>query len=386
MAQPTLLGGRRHVVVVGAGIIGASIAHQLTGRSVAVTVLDRGEPGSGASSHSFAWINATGKSPESYHAFNRRSVEMWDRFTGELDADVGLNWGGYLQWESTPEGAELLLARTAELHSWGFPCRLIEEREINELEPGIVTGPVLAAVINEVDGHVDPQKVVDACLLRATEAGAIVRRNSPVTGFSTAVSSNGETRVEGVQTEMGEIPCDAVVLAAGVDTNLLGAMVGISVPQQYSPGVVVRTDPRPPLLRTVAVFYAPQIDPGHSEIHLRQMADGVVQIGEGTQESLNRDDSQGHANDLLARATSYLPALSGARVFPVPVGVRPMPRDGFPVIGFSDAATNVYIALMHSGVTLAPLVAELAAMEIVEGVRVEALVPYRPDRFASRGC
>lgn len=386
MAQPEPLGGNRHVVVVGAGIIGASIALQLTRRSVSVTVLDRNEPGSGTGSHSFAWINATGKSPETYHAFNRRSVEMWDRFARGLDADVGLTWGGYLQWESTAEGAAVLRYRTAELLSWGYPCRMIGEQEIHKLEPGIVTGPVLAAAVNEIDGHVDAQKVVDACLLRATEDGASVRRNSPATGFGTVVNSNGETIVQAVQTDQGEIACDAVVFSAGVETTDLAAMAGILMPQEYSPGVVVRTDPQPPLLKTVAVFYAPQIDPGHSEIHLRQMADGVVQIGEGTQESLSRDDSQSHANDLLARATKYLPALSGAKVFPVPVGLRPMPRDGFPAIGFSDSAPNVYIALMHSGITLAPLTAELAAMEIVDGARVEALGPYRPDRFLLNGC
>lgn len=385
MARPAPSGGRRHVVVVGAGIIGASIAYQLTRRSIPVTVLEQSVPGSGAGSHSFAWINATGKTPDSYHEFNRRSMEIWGRFARRLEADLGLTWGGYLQWESTPEGAGNLRARVAELQSWGYPCKMIGESEIHDLEPGIVAGPVLAAAINDVDGHVDPQKVVDACLLRATEAGAIVRSNSGATGFSTVENSDGETIVEGVYTESGEIPCDVVVLAAGVETTALAAMAGISMPQDYSPGVVVRTDPQPPLLRTVSVLYAPQIDPGHSEIHLRQMADGVVQIGEGSQESLNKDDSQGHADDLLARATNYLPALSGAKVFPVPVGVRPMPRDGFPVIGFSGSAPNVYIALMHSGVTLAPLTAELAAMEIVDGARVDALAPYRPDRFSAEG-
>jgi glycine/D-amino acid oxidase-like deaminating enzyme len=105
-------------------------------------------------------------------------------------------------------------------------------------------------------------------------------------------------------------------------------------------------------------------------------------IGEGTQESLSRNDSQAHANALLARATHYLPALAGAQAVPVPVGYRPMPLDGLPVLGFAAAVPNLYIALMHSGVTLAPLVGELASMEIVDGARVEVLQSYRPERFA----
>ena len=104
-------------------------------------------------------------------------------------------------------------------------------------------------------------------------------------------------------------------------------------------------------------------------------------IGEGTQESLARDDSQSHADELLARAAEYVPALKGASAVPVPVGYRPMPLDGFPVVGFSSKAPSVYLALTHSGVTLAPLIAQPATMEIVDGARVDLLGDYRPSRF-----
>ena len=87
-----------HVVVVGAGIVGASIAYHLARRQVAVTVLERHRPGAGASSHSFAWINAFGKEPYPYHDLNRRSLEVWHRFAQGLQADVGLHWGGEMRW------------------------------------------------------------------------------------------------------------------------------------------------------------------------------------------------------------------------------------------------------------------------------------------------
>jgi glycine/D-amino acid oxidase-like deaminating enzyme len=123
------------------------------------------------------------------------------------------------------------------------------------------------------------------------------------------------------------------------------------------------------------------VDDHRPEIHLRQLADGTLQIGEGTQESLSRDDSQGHAEALLTRATHCLPALAGTKAIPVPVGYRPMPLDGLPIVGFTRAVPNLYIALMHSGVTLAPLIGELAAIEIVDRVCVDMLHPYRVERF-----
>ena len=369
------------VVVVGAGIVGASIAYHLSQRDVAVTVLDKAQPGSGASGHSFAWINGTGKSPVGYHDFNRRSLETWSRFARGLEVDVGLRWGGQLEWEATTEGASLLRDRVQQLQQWGYPCRMIDGAELRRLEPGLTPGPVAAAAISPADGQVDPRKVVDACLLRASEAGALVQPESPVIGLDGSALSGGRTRIDSVQTEQGEVPCDVLVLAAGVETTKLAAMAGINVPQEYSPGVVVNTDPLPPVLNSV--LYAPALDAGHPKIHLRQRSDGTVQIGEGTQESLSEDDSLAHAHDLLGRAAKYLPTLAGATVVPEPVGYRPMPVDGFSVLGFPNKAPNVYVALTHSGVTLAPLIGELAALEIVDGARVEVLRPYRPDRFSS---
>ena len=99
------------IAVIGAGIVGASIAYHLAKRHAAVTLIDKDIPGSGASSHSFAWINAGAKSPSSYHDFNRRSLEMWERFAQQLDADVGLRWGGKVSWEATPQRARELRKR-----------------------------------------------------------------------------------------------------------------------------------------------------------------------------------------------------------------------------------------------------------------------------------
>ena len=70
----------KKVAVVGAGIMGAAIAWRLARRGVDAVLIDKGQPGHGASSHSFAWINAGAKEPIGYHNLNRRSLEMWASF------------------------------------------------------------------------------------------------------------------------------------------------------------------------------------------------------------------------------------------------------------------------------------------------------------------
>ena len=378
------LGKHSNVAVVGAGILGASIAWNLGRRGVNVTLIDKSRPGQGASSHSFAWINAGAKEPIGYHNLNRRSLEMWTRFAAAIGDDgdpdsVGLRWGGKVSWESDPMAAGGLLARVRQLQSWGYPTRLLDAGELRELEPSLDVGHVAAAEYSPNEGQVEPQMVVDACLRRLGEMGCDIVLEAKVLGFE----KDGDGRIQGLLTPSGSRTVDAVVIAAGTATTLLASLAGVNVPQAESPGVVIRTNPLPPLLINVPIVYAPPLGDGRREIHLRQCADGRLMIGEGDQESLAEDDSQAHADDLLARACRYLPALQGAQAVPVPVGWRPMPLDGYPVLGFAPEAPNLYVALTHSGVTLAPALSQLAAQEICGGTPADAVLgPYRPQRFA----
>ena len=381
MVNPmTVSGNSRHIVVIGAGIVGATIAWRIAVRGHRVTLVDKAEPGTGASSHSFAWVNAGAKEPIGYHNLNRRSLEMWPRFSAALGDEVGLRWGGKMSWETDPDAAEQLKARVSQLQSWGYPSRLVSAQELAELEPALEIGPVTAAEYSENEGQVEPQMVVDACVRRLRALEAFVLTGTGVVEFDR--DSSG--KIHTVHTTAQDIKADAVVLAAGTDTTALASMAGVKIPQAKSPGVVIRTTPLPPLLNHIPVVYAPALGDGRREIHMRQCADGRFMIGEGDQESLAEDDTQTHADDLLSRASCYLPGLAEAQAVPVPVGWRPMPLDGYPTLGFTAESPNLYVALTHSGVTLAPVLSQLAAMEICDNVRADAiLAPYRPERFAT---
>ena len=367
----------KKVVIVGAGVIGAAIAYHLSRRNgIAVIVLERDIPGAGASGHSFAWANAFGKEPRDYHTLNRRSLDMWYRLAHQLEADIGIRYGGEMRWENNPQRARQLRQRIQQIQRWGYPCRLITRDEMLALEPHLHPGPVAAASFSEADIHVETDRFIDICLERACETGTVVHPHTSVTGF---VIRNG--RIVAVKTPDAEFPCDVVVLASGVQTTELASFAQTHIPQQRSPGIVIRTTPCAEVLHNVAVIHAPPTDEKHQYLHLRQLTDGSLRIGQGTQEGINRDDSQQHADGLLARAKAYLPAIADAEAIPTPVGYRPMPLDGFPVLGFTEAVQNLYIALMHSGVTLAPLVGEMATLEIADDARVDWFAPYRPERF-----
>ena len=367
----------KKVVVVGGGIIGATLGYHLSRRSdIAVTLLERDVPGAGASGHSFAWANGFGKDPREYHTLNRRSLDMWYRLAHQLDADVGIHYGGEMRWENDPQRATRLRQRIRQIQTWGYPCRLITREEMLALEPHLRPGAVQAASLSEADIHLETDTFINVCLQRACEAGAVVYSQTAVTGF---VVRNGS--IAAVKTADTEFPCDVVILASGVQTTELASLAQVHIPQQRSPGIVIETTPCAKVLHNVAVIHAPPMDRNHQHLHLRQLSDRSLRIGQGTQEGVNRDDSQQHADALLDRARAYLPEVADAQAIPTPVGYRPMPLDGFPVLGFTEAVKNLYIALMHSGVTLAPLVGEMATLEIADDVRVDWFASYRPERF-----
>ena len=363
------------VAVIGAGIVGGSVAFHLTKYGADVTVFDKGLPGAEATGHSFAWLNAFGKLPRHYFELNHRSMELWSRFGEELGDEIGLRWGGNVTYFADKENGERLLEQCAQLQSWGYPTRSITEEELSELEPNLNVGPFYSAVYTINEGHVITQKVAEVCMDKVKNSGGRVYLNTNVNSIEirkgNAVLDLGE----------GEMEFDKVVIAAGINSTELAQTVGVFVPQRTSPGVVARTAGLPPIIENLSTIYLPPVNESESEIHIRQDIKGVITVGAGNQENESEDDSQEYADSLIKRASGFFNQLSDVPAVRVPVGFRPMPRDGLPIIGFSSEARNIYVTLMHSGATLAPIAGSLAALEIITESKIDYLKPYRPSRF-----
>lgn len=371
-----------HVVVVGAGILGASIAYHLTLHGARVTMVDAGEPGQGTSRISFAWLNAYGKAPFNYHDLNRRSMDMWERFARRLGAPVDIVRGGELRWSVTRAGADELVARAKALQAWGYSTRIIDAAEVRSLEPNLQTDHMTAASFSSSDGHVDTGQVVQACIAAAVARGAVLRTNAPVTALQCGHPRAGTSRVEAVQVGDHAIRCDSVVLAGGADMPALAALAGVPLPLYHTFGGTLLTEPMPPLFKSVAILHSPRDRP--PLVNFRQFADGTVMIQGGVPDNKQEGD-RGQTDDevrqFMTDAGEVLPALKGAKIKEVRRGRRPIPQDGKPIIGFTPEVPNLYVATTHSGVTLTPIIGEFAALEIAEGARVELLQPFRLERF-----
>jgi len=339
------------VAVIGAGIVGASIAYHLARRGASVTLYDRGREAGQATEKSFAWINATWGNPEPYFRLRVLSMGEWRRLEAELDGTLGVVWRGCLMWDLPDHELEAFARRHA---AWGYDVRLVEREEIAALEPGLVAPPERAAYAAG-DATVEPVAATRALLAAAASLGAAIRLDTEVTDL-----------------RPGGLGADVCVLAAGAATSALGAKLGLSLPMRPTQGLLAHSRPAAPLLRHVIEA------PG---LHMKQERSQIV-AGADFGGGAATEDPEAEGRRLLALVGQHLRGADALEPDKVTVGTRPMPADGMPVVGFAPGLPGVYLATMHSGITLAPAVGRFAAMEILDGARIDMLAPYRPERFA----
>lgn len=360
------------IVVAGAGIVGASIAYHLALRGAHVIVLDAGHPGSGATGKSLGWINATfSKRPRAYFDLNRTGIAAWHRLQTELHGDINVQWGGSVAWFPPGQEADELRANVRNHQDWGYAVRLLDRAEVHQLLPAVSPGEIAAAACHcEAEGAVDPMEALTVLLDKARQLGAEVRYPCEVTHLTIDTH-----RVRSVETTAGSIETGTLVLACGVGSPRLAQMAAVRVPLKDSPGVLVHTAPAPRLIGRVVLAPGAHFKQGFDG---RVIAGGPIVAGAGTAIT---EASMDQADDIRRLVDRYLPPLRDVPTERVTLGYRVMPADEYPIIGFPEACRNLYIAATHSGVTLAPLIGEFAAAEILGGISTNALAPYRPSRF-----
>ncbi|HMK85435.1 MAG TPA: FAD-binding oxidoreductase [Steroidobacteraceae bacterium] len=367
------------VVVVGGGIVGASIAMHLAQAGAAVTVLDRIGPAKGATEKSFAWINTYVSDPH-YRAMRLQSLLAYRAL--DIPLELGITWGGYLNWTDSEAEAHDIRSYATSLAGTPYALRTLSAAELARISPCLTPGPVASAYFSAIDGHADPVWVTYRFLDRAQLLGAKVVFPCEVTGLDFR-----RGRLAGMSTTRGRLVADRVVVAAGTNTPHLLSMAGFSLRLAHAPGILAHTLPIAEVTKMVydgprSVSFkqmangrivgtdapAPPDLPAHREIrdHVVDFADDAVRAMHGTR--------------VLEHIAAYLPAARAATFDRLTLGFRPMPTDGFPVVGAIPGCPDVYVAVTHSGVTLAPILGEYVSREIFAEEQ-DSLAPYRPSRF-----
>lgn len=372
-------GGPR-VGVVGGGIVGASIAMHLARSGAHVTVFEKLGPGKGATQNSFAWVNAFSDDAH-YRSLRIQSLLAYRR----LDKALSLNmvWGGYANWASNAAEAKDVRLNALQLAQTPYPVRNITSQELAKLDPNVTPGVIVDAFYSSIDAHLDPVFVTQRFLDGAARAGAKVLYPCELTSLDISAG-----RLKGVTTTEGQFALDRLVVAAGVDTPRILSMANYPLTLKHAPGILAHSASVSPLTRLV------HDAPGG--LSFKQMADGSV-VGTDAPNPPDIPAHQGilahveqfptdelrnyHGNRILTKIGAFLPGAQPMKLDRLTLGFRPVPTDELPIMGALPGNPDIHVAVTHSGVTLAPIVGQLTADEVLHGTRAEMFAPYRPERL-----
>ena len=384
----------KSVVVVGAGILGCTVAlalvEQCSSLNVTLVDVDTSIHGTTQTTEaSWAWLNANQKRPFHYQWLNQLGLRTWRTDPSLKDLPM---WKGSLVSSKDP------LEQTLAGYSMEGP---LPAKRILELEPfANFTSNDSNVYFFPDEGCVDPIRTIrylrnilnkrgvafvnGSCekLVRDQDAGV-------VSGIEVTTSNGQQTLLS----------CDKVIAATGLATanKLFG---GIPLKNQ-EPGNMLFAVPNSISTSTRMPFMLDRIlVDAVRKIHVLQRKDGNYAIGGGVLELGGKrkglDDSVGvrkgpeadsHPEDIAV--VEQMMMQRAAQLVPVPIdksnlshsvqAVRPIPEDGLPVVGASK--NGIYTLVTHSGFTLAPILGHLVAAEVIGNVRFQLLAPYRPNRF-----
>jgi glycine/D-amino acid oxidase-like deaminating enzyme len=370
-----------HVVVVGAGVIGAACAEALSAAGVTVTVVDRSGPAAGTTGAGEGNVLVSDKEPgpelELAQASRRQLPQLLAKLADELgQADV--EWqpkGGLVVATTDPQPLHDFAARQREA---GVQAHPTTAHEALELEPNL-TSEITAAVHYPEDGQVQP------VLLATTLLSAVRQRGGQLLS---GVTATGVTK-HALLTDSGAIACDHVVNACGPWAGEFAANAGAPIPVLPRRGLILVTTPVSDLVRhkVYDADYVGAVASGDADLQTSTVVEstpaGTVLIGSSRQRVGFDDTIQVDVlRELARKAIRLFPKLRNVNVMRAYGGFRPYLPDHLPVIGEDHRVPGLWHATGHegAGIGLAVATGRLLA-ELMTGRQPHVdPKPFRVDR------
>jgi sarcosine oxidase subunit beta len=370
------------VVVVGGGVMGASLAYHLAWRGQTdVLLLERGRIfGQGATGKCAGGVRHQ-FGTEINIRLSIESIGMLERFENEIGQAIGLRQCGYLFLLTRPDDVAAFRANVALQNRLGVTTEWLSPAAVRARLPQLVTDDVLAGTFYGRDGLCDPNGVVAGYVAAARRLGATLLTDVAVTGLRRAGS-----RVVEVETSAGVVATEAVVNAAGPQAARVGQMIGVELPIVPLRRQMLVTTPLP----AVPDDFPFVIDFG-AGLYFHREGPGVL-TGQsnpfevpGFDESVDLEWEQRH----LGAAVRRMPLLADAGLAHHWAGLYEMTPDAQPLVGSVPGLDNAYVVAGFSGHGFmhGPIAGKLLAELMLDGrtstLDIRAL---SPDRFGGEGA
>jgi glycine/D-amino acid oxidase-like deaminating enzyme len=347
--------GRNHklpreyeTIIIGGGVIGSGIAYHLSEvQKAGILVIDKEFPLNGTSGSTQGWVWVQSKTPAWYGELSMFSADLYEYLPRKI-GDIEYNRTGGVDPFFTEADRERALRLVESQVQAGIDMQVLDRAETLTLEPAL-SPKIFGSIYSNLDGTVNPMRLVEQYMKAAKKNNVTYEYANPVTN----IEKKQGTFI--VTAKSGTFSCKTLVLSAGVWTRELGKLLGIRIPVYPVRGQIIITEPLAPLLK-------------HTLSSMRQTSNGEVLIGY-TKENAGFDRRT--TLDVIEETANFgvriVPALAKANIVRAFAGLRVMPQDEFPIISDVPKVENLYIAALHSGFTLSPLVGTIITELITEG-------------------
>ncbi|MCA9585783.1 MAG: FAD-binding oxidoreductase [Myxococcales bacterium] len=372
------------VVVVGAGIMGLSIAYHLGRCGVRdVLVVDKSYLCGGASGRNGGGVRAQW-STEANVRLMRESIRMCQDFASEMKINVWLRQGGYLFLVRTEERRRALEASAELQRQCGLDTRVLSPKEAQRVVPELDVDGVVAATFNPDDGVVFPWPFVWGFAQAARKLGARIETFTEVVGIETHGTTIDAVVLQkrppsGAHGEPYRVRTNRVVNAAGAWSPEVARLVGIELPNKPHRHEICSTEPLKPWLK-------PLVADLDTSLYFSQSTRGEIVGGIGhhrVPEGLDQNSSHaflGHYARALVRAC---PTLGHVKVLRQWAGCYDLTPDANPIVGAVDELEHFYQAsgFMGHGFMMAPVVGKRLAEVIAQAKEVPMFDRWNLRRF-----
>jgi D-hydroxyproline dehydrogenase subunit beta len=373
-----------HVAVIGAGVLGLSVARSLVRLGAHVTIYERNHAGAGTSATTFAWINSNGKQPDSYHRLNVEGMREHVSLQQESRSEARwLSVSGTFEWAIQPQQQEWLAARVTALQQLQYPVQEISRAALAERIPELRvdrrSGPIWYF---PTEALVDPSVLLARLWSECHAHGAQLHEGVDVvdiddqdSGVTLSLSSGARQRFDRCVVATGRWTPELLSRLA-----LTLAMTDATQPNKQACGFLAVTHPQMVQLRSNLITPEMNVRPDGGGRLLLQTLDLDARADPAAPASLDGYVAQ----EMLARLKRLFSSPGLSRIERLVVGQRSRPADGLPAVGY--LTQRVYVMATHSGMTLGPLLGRLVAEEIVLQRRAPQLADFSPDRLLNRAA
>lgn len=379
-------------VIIGGGVIGTSIAYQLSRRGMKVVVVEKGYYASGASGSCDTSIFLQSKKPGIHLRMALASAAMYPSLEEELGHHVEYEVKGGMILIETPQELAIMQELVERQKKMGLEVEIIDRRQASEMQDGLAEH-LVAATHSPRDGGINPIELTLGYANAARRNGAEILLETEVSG----IVKNGD-RVAGVKTSLGVIAAPLVINAAGAWASRIAEMAGITVPIKPRRGQIMITEPVAPFVKK-GMLSASYITAKYNADLLKDSTSRAAQLGVGlslsqtekgniligaTREFVGYDaqNTREGIREVLKNATRLVPGLKEMNIIRTMGGLRPHTPDGLPLVGYLDGLTGFFMAAGHEGdgVALAPITGRMGADLICDGKTVMDISALNPNR------